>query len=106
LSLSTTLVVLSACQTQKGEVSKGDEIVALNRAFLYAGTPSVIASLWSVNDESTSTLMKHFHAHLLSELSDVTKASALQKAQIETKKEYPHPFHWAAFVLTGDGGKI
>jgi len=103
LSSSTTLVVLSGCQTQKGEVSKGDEIVALNRAFLYAGTPSIIASLWSVNDESTSTLMKHFHAHLL---SDVTKASALQKAQIETKKEYPHPFHWAAFVLTGDGGKI
>jgi len=103
LSSSTTLVVLSGCKTQKGEVSKGDEIVALNRAFLYAGTPSVIASLWSVNDESTSTLMKHFHAHLL---SDVTKASALQKAQIETKKEYPHPFHWAAFVLTGDGGKI
>jgi CHAT domain-containing protein/Tfp pilus assembly protein PilF len=100
---STTLVVLSACQTQKGEVSKGDEIVALNRAFLYAGTPSVIASLWSVDDESTSILMGHFHNYLR---SGETKASALQKAQIEARKKRPHPYYWSAFVLTGDGGKI
>ncbi len=103
LSSSTTLVVLSGCQTQKGEVSKGDEIVALNRAFLYAGTPSVIASLWPVDDKSTSILMGSFHDRLR---SDETKAGALQKAQIETKARYPHPFHWAGFVLTGDGGKI
>lgn len=103
LSSSTSLVVLSACQTQKGEVSKGDEIVALNRAFLYAGTPSVIASLWSVDDKSTSILMGHFYHHLL---SGETKAGALQKAQIETRKECPHPYYWSAFVLTGDGGKI
>jgi CHAT domain-containing protein/Flp pilus assembly protein TadD len=103
LSSSTNLVVLSACQTQKGEVSKGDEIVALNRAFLYAGSPSVIASLWSVDDESTNILMRHFHNYLL---SGETKAGALQKAQIETRKKRPHPYYWSAFVLTGDGGKI
>ena len=56
----TNLVVLSACQTQLGEQSKGDDIVGLNRAFIYAGASSVIASLWTVDDEATSLLMKAF----------------------------------------------
>src|SRR6202011_4149055 len=57
----TELVVLSACQTSLGAQSKGDDIVGLNRAFIYAGTPSVIASLWSVDDQATSQLMTSFY---------------------------------------------
>jgi len=98
----TNLVVLSACQTQLGERSKGDDVVGLNRAFIYAGASSVIASLWTVDDEATSILMKTFYVNLKRGLS---KAAALQAAQIATRKRYPHPFYWAAFVLTGDPGE-
>lgn len=96
------LVVLSACQTQLGAQSKGDDIVGLNRAFIYAGASSVIASLWRVDDQATSFLMKAFYGNLKRGLS---KAAALQVAQIATRKKYPHPYYWAAFVLTGDPGK-
>jgi CHAT domain-containing protein len=102
LTSTTNLVVLSACQTQMGELSKGDEVVGLNRAFLYAGTPSVMASLWSVDDKVTELLMERFYTHLR---SGMTKSQALRQAQMDVRAEYPHPYYWAAFVLTGDGGK-
>lgn len=97
----SSLVVLSACETQLGAQSQGDDIVGLNRAFIYAGAPTVIASLWTVDDESTSYLMKAFYTRLKRGLS---KAEALQAAQSDTRKKYPHPYYWAGFVLTGDPG--
>jgi CHAT domain-containing protein/Tfp pilus assembly protein PilF len=100
---SAELVVLSACETQLGRQSRGDDLVGLNRAFIYAGTPSVIASLWSVNDPATAVLMAAFHQHLRAGLS---KAAALQAAQAETRQVYPHPYYWAAFVLTGDPSPV
>jgi CHAT domain-containing protein/SpoVK/Ycf46/Vps4 family AAA+-type ATPase/Tfp pilus assembly protein PilF len=103
LTLATNLVVLSACQTQLGELSKGDEVVGLTRAFLYAGTPSVMASLWSVDDKVTGLLMERFYTYLR---SGMTKAQALRMAQMEVRAEYPHPYYWAAFVLTGDGAEM
>jgi CHAT domain-containing protein len=104
LTTFTNLVVLSACQTHIGntqKVSLGDEIIGLNRAFIYAGTPSVIASLWNVEDQATRLLMEHFYRYLKMGMS---KAKALQQAQTEVRKNAPHPYFWAAFVLTGDGG--
>jgi len=110
LTAATDLVVLSACQTQLGKldvdgepvgVSSGDEVVGLNRAFLYAGTPSVMASLWSVDDAATALLMEHFYIHLRAGMS---KAKALRQAQINVRTEYPHPYYWSPFVLTGDAG--
>lgn len=97
----TDMVVLSACETQLGAPSKGDDIVGLNRAFIYAGASSVIASLWTVDDQATSFLMKVFYGQLKQGMS---KAAALQAAQTATRKKYPHPYYWAAFVLTGDPG--
>jgi CHAT domain-containing protein len=97
----TNLVVLSACETHLGAQSRGDDLVGLNRAFLYAGTASVIASLWTVDDKATSLLMRSFYTHLKKGLS---KAAALQAAQRATRKQYPHPYYWAAFVLTGHPG--
>ncbi|NEP15528.1 MAG: CHAT domain-containing protein [Leptolyngbya sp. SIO4C1] len=94
------LVVLSACQTQVGQLSRGDEIVSLNRAFLFAGTPNVIATLWNINDDATAYLMERFYTYLLDQPVEV----ALQQAQADTRQQYPHPYHWAAFVLTGSGG--
>jgi CHAT domain-containing protein len=96
----TNLVVLSACQTNLGELSQGDEVIGLNRAFIYAGTPNVIASLWKVDDKATSVLMEWFYTHLKEGMG---KAEALRQAEIETRKDYRHPFYWAAFVLAGDG---
>jgi CHAT domain-containing protein len=95
------LVVLSACQTQIGKLSAGDDIVGLNRAFLYAGTPTIIASLWSVDDEATALLMERFYTYLRGGMG---KAEALRQAQIDVRAKYPHPYYWAAFALTGDPG--
>src|SRR6185295_18995206 len=65
LNLSrTTLVVLSACETQLGTQSRGDDIVGLNRAFIFAGASTVIASLWTVDDQATGFLMHSFYTHL------------------------------------------
>jgi CHAT domain-containing protein/tetratricopeptide (TPR) repeat protein len=102
LNLShTSLVVLSACETQLGAQSRGDDIVGLNRAFLYAGTSSVIASLWTVDDQATGLLMRSFYTHLKRGMG---KAQALRVAQSETRRQYPNPYYWAAFILTGNAG--
>jgi tetratricopeptide (TPR) repeat protein/CHAT domain-containing protein len=103
LTQHTRLVVLSACQTQTGAISNGDEVVGLTRAFLYAGTPTVIASLWNVDDQATALLMERFYTHLQEGQGE---AEALRTAQREVRAQYPHPYYWAAFVLTGDPGKI
>jgi len=99
----TSLVVLSGCQSQVGKLSRGDDIVGLSRAFLYAGSPSVIASLWSVDDEATRTLMVSFYTHLRKGLA---KADALRAAQMDLRQKFPHPYYWAGFVLNGDPGNV
>jgi len=97
----TNLVVLSACELQEGKSGAGDEVMAMNRAFMFAGTPSVIASLWGVGEKATTDLMVRFYTHLKKGMG---KAEALQQAQIEVRQspKYRHPDDWAAFVLTGD----
>ncbi|HCY84356.1 MAG TPA: hypothetical protein DHV36_04390 [Desulfobacteraceae bacterium] len=97
LSLNPRLVVLSACQSGVGKVRRGDEVQSLNRAFLYAGAGGVLASLWSVSDQSTYELMASFYNALKSQ----PPAQALRSAQLELMKTYPSPYHWAAFYLTG-----
>lgn len=98
---ATNLVVLSGCETQLGELSDGDDIIALNRAFIYAGAPSVLASLWSVDERPTQILMKHFFDHLTDKKTRNSRAQALRLAQLDTMKEYKNPYSWSAFTLTG-----
>lgn len=103
---ATDLVVLSACETNIGDVSPGDDIVALNRAFLFAGAQTVVASLWSIDDQATSMLMTRFYSYLNEGWGE---AEALRQAQIDLRTEHPeygHPFYWAAFALSGDGGEV
>jgi CHAT domain-containing protein/tetratricopeptide (TPR) repeat protein len=100
LRLRAGLVVLSACDTGLGRLVRGDEIVGLTRAFFHAGAPSVLATLWSVNDESTARFMAELYRGLRA--PGATTSSALRRAQIELMKRYPNPFHWAPFALWGD----
>ncbi len=97
------LVTLSACQTQLGELSSGDELVGLSRAFIYAGTPSLVASLWSVEDASTEYLMTRFYGYLQ---EGQPKGAALRQAKLDTMETYPNPYYWAAFTLIGDLGTV
>jgi len=94
-----SLTVLSACETGWGEVLSGDDVVSLENAFIYAGSPSVLATLWKVADRSTAEMMVSFYRNLL---KGMTKAQALSTAQRDLKKQYDHPFYWAAFTLRGD----
>jgi tetratricopeptide (TPR) repeat protein len=73
--------------------------VGLTRVFIFAGTPSVIATLWSVDDQATGLLMEQFYTLLW---GGASKAAALQQTQQAVRKFFPHPYYWGAFVLTGD----
>ncbi|HYU34120.1 MAG TPA: CHAT domain-containing protein [Thermoanaerobaculia bacterium] len=100
--LDADLVTLSACDTGLGRETAGEGLVGLTRAFQYAGARSVLASLWGVADRSTAGFMKSFYGYLHSGMS---KDEALRAAQIDHIREKAgpsHPFHWAAFQLTGD----
>ncbi len=97
LDLHARLVVLSACETGLGKLSKGDELVGLQRAFLYAGTPAVVTTLWKVDDRASFRLMEVFY----DALDARGPATALRQAQHTAMAEFPHPFAWAAFGLTG-----
>jgi CHAT domain-containing protein len=79
MDLKANLVVLSGCETGLGKLSRGDELVGLTRAFIYAGTPSVVASLWKVDDSSTAQLMAEFYRNL----KTMTKVEALRQAQLQ-----------------------
>ncbi|MBD2859607.1 CHAT domain-containing protein [Spongiibacter sp. KMU-158] len=97
LQLNADMVVLSACQTALGDVTNGDDVVGLNRGFLYAGAKAIVGSLWEVPDEPTKDLM----ISLYQNLNSMDIRSAMQAAQIAAIKKYPHPVSWAAFQLTG-----
>lgn len=98
LKLGAEITTLSACETGMSAVWEGDELLGLARGFLYAGTPSLVVSLWTVNDRSTSHMMRGFYAALKSGRS---KAAALREAILDVKHAFPHPYYWAPFVLLG-----
>ncbi len=97
----SSLVTLSACQTAMGERFPGSEIASLASAFSIAGSPSVVASLWPVEDYSTSLLMSDFYSNLKEGNS---RGEALRRAQAKliADGKYSHPFYWAPFILLGD----
>ncbi|MDJ0632263.1 MAG: CHAT domain-containing protein [Xenococcaceae cyanobacterium MO_188.B29] len=98
LQLNAELVVLSACDTGKGDISE-DGLVGLSRAFMIAGTSSIITSLWSVPDAPTAELMTEFYRQW-QQTGD--KAQALRNAMLKTRQKYPAPKDWAAFILMGE----
>jgi tetratricopeptide (TPR) repeat protein len=97
--LNAELVVLSGCDTGLGRIT-GDGVIGLSRCLFAAGVPSVIVSLWQVPDESTAELMVDFYKYWTQQTPN--KAQALRQAMLETKKKYPYPEQWAAFILIGE----
>ncbi len=100
LRVNADLVVLSACQTGLGQQVSGEGVMGMARAFIVAGAPSVVVSLWSVADESTAKLMQQFYTYLVKEHKG--KGEALQLAREDLRKQYPDPYFWAPFVLIGE----
>lgn len=98
MNIPATLVTLSACETGLGKLTSGDDMIGFNRAFFFAGTESLITSLWRISDVASSVTIKRFY-HNMS--TGVTRAVALREAQLTVKKYYPHPAYWSAFKLSG-----
>jgi len=102
MDLNAQLVVLSACETGYGEFEEGNGIASLARSFMYAGVPSLIVSLWQVNDQSTQLIMKRFYMYLK---EGFNKAEALRLAKLDYLKEASgfgsHPAFWSPFIQLG-----
>jgi CHAT domain-containing protein len=101
LDLDCDLVVLSACQTGRGQLLSGEGIIGLSRAFLHAGARTLVVSHWNVSDGSTARLMESFYRHLTTGHSN---AAALRQSKLQMLNggEYTrHPYYWAPFVMVG-----
>ncbi len=94
----TQLVVLSACDTGRGDVRLGQGVYGLRRAFIVAGAETVVTSLWKVSDETTSTLMEAYYRNLL---AGQGRATALREAMRALRQALPHPHYWAPFIVLG-----
>ncbi len=98
LRLNCTLVTLSACDTGMNVVTPGEELLGLVRGFLAAGAPSLLVSLWPVDDATTVQFMRHFYSAWL---AGAGLAAAHRSAQRLLLAHAPHPFFWSPFVLFG-----
>ena len=102
LELNAEVVVLSACQTGLGKLMQGEGMVGLTRAFMYAGTPRVVVSLWEVNDIATAEFMKAFYGQMR---AGKAPGEALRQAKLTMLRSevaaYRNPYYWTPFVLVG-----
>lgn len=104
LNLNASLITLSACETDLGDLNKGEGLISLSRGFFYAGAKSIVSTKWKINDASTSHIMDRFYYYLS---KGENKDRALQKAKLDfvkTNNQNPlsHPYYWSAFVLSGN----
>ncbi|MFO7865834.1 MAG: CHAT domain-containing protein [Candidatus Aminicenantes bacterium] len=99
LGFDADLVVLSACQTGKGLITKGEGLLGISRVFFYSGSRSVLSTLWNINDKSTVLFMTYFYGFLIEGMS---KSEALRKAKLKLREKYENPFYWAPYILNGD----
>ena len=106
LPLDAELVVLSACDTGRGKLERGEGTIGLTRSFLAAGARRVVASLWPVADASTSRLMRTFYEELLDEGRAPDEALARARAALWAERDTAHPYYWAPFVLMGSDAPL
>jgi CHAT domain-containing protein/tetratricopeptide (TPR) repeat protein len=102
LKLSAELTVLSACDTGLGKDVRGEGLIGLTRGLMFAGSRSVVASLWKVDDRATAVLMGHFYKAMLQD--GLPRAAALRYAKEQLRKDpaWSSPFFWAGFILQGE----
>ncbi len=103
LRLRCELVTLSACESGLSTVRRGDELMGLVRAFMLAGAPAVVATLWRVDERSTRLLMEKFYRELSSGVDPADSAASLADLLCAIwTRTYADPFYWAPFVLVGN----
>ncbi|MGB8507576.1 MAG: CHAT domain-containing protein, partial [Pyrinomonadaceae bacterium] len=102
LRLNADLIVLSACRTGLGRHVNGEGLLGITRAFMYAGSRSVVASLWKVNDEATAKLMEQFYGAMFRD--GLPPSAALRKAKeaVRSQGRWRSPYYWAGFVMQGE----
>ncbi|WP_185154503.1 CHAT domain-containing protein [Fulvivirga sp. M361] len=108
MQLPNRMAVLSACNTGRGQIKKGEGVMSLSRAFMYAGCPTQTISLWNVSDLASSTIMVQFYEYLADGLS---VDASLRNAQLHYLNNsghpvYSHPYYWASFITIGDSSPI
>jgi len=99
----TELVVLSACDTGRGDVRRGQGVYGLRRALVVAGAETVVVSLWKVDDEATKTMMERYYRNLL---AGQGRAEALKGAMLALRATHPHPHFWAPFIAIGQDAPL
>jgi CHAT domain-containing protein len=99
----TQLVVLSACDTGRGDVKLGQGVYGLRRALVTAGAETIVMSLWRVNDDTTRLLMEDYYRNLLAGMG---RAAALRKAMLSLRQALPHPYYWAPFIALGNDSPL
>jgi len=102
MNLSAELTVLSACQTALGKDIKGEGFVGLTHSFISAGSRSVVASLWKVDDRATAALMEDLYQSMLQK--GMSPAAALRAAKLKVMQDqrWRNPYYWAGFVVQGE----
>ena len=102
LKYNARMIVLSACESGLGKEERGEGVTGLTRAFMYAGSPAVVVSLWSVDDEGTMELMKRLYGNILEKR--LSKERSLRDSKLDMLKntKFRHPFFWGAFVIYGE----
>jgi CHAT domain-containing protein/tetratricopeptide (TPR) repeat protein len=105
LSLPMTLTVLAGCETAGGRLTTGEGVLGLTAAFMSAGVPVVVSSLWPIDDRATARVMRRFYEHLA---KGESVATSLRLAQLDTRRTHgrSHPFYWAGFTVVGDGSMV
>lgn len=103
MPLRAELAVLSACETGIGKQQKSEGIISLAHSFSYAGCPSIVMSLWNIDEKTTSGIILDFYSHLA---EGMHKNKALRQAKLDYLSKAPHelrsPYYWAGLVLLGD----
>jgi CHAT domain-containing protein/predicted negative regulator of RcsB-dependent stress response len=102
LRAPVSLVVLSACRTGLGKDVRGEGLLGLTRGFMYAGASSVVASLWKVDDEATTVLMREFYGNLLQKKMPPAEALRAAQNRVRQNPNWQSPYYWAAFTLQGE----
>lgn len=99
----TQLVVLSACETGRGDVRLGQGVFGLRRSVMVAGAETIVTSLWKVDDATTTELMVAFYRNLV---AGARRSEAMRLAALDIRKKFPHPFYWASFIVIGQTDSV